>query len=191
MLLADRHNALEADRAVLEPLLVRHPSAVSGEADDVLKSCGRHLRRGVLEEGGDPVVVLQPIQARRDPAGNAADHRAHHVVFLQGLEVLHFEQLDRREAERLALAAEIVEADFGVAPFADRVAHPAFELNVGGRQAFGQRGGGRGKECRAARDAAQCGTTGHRCRHGYRLLFGHHTRLAQGFRVYVGDKEKL
>ena len=180
--LADRHDALEADRALVESLLVWHPGAVAGKADDVPEPRCRHFRRRVLEEGDDLVVILQTVQPGRDPAGNAADHRADEVVLLQRVEVLHLEQLDGREPHRLALAAQVLETDFRITPFADRLANAALELRAGGgfggRKAFGQRGGGRRQEGRAARGMAQHSTTGHRCRHNHPLLFvGNHTKL--------------
>ena len=177
--LADRHDALEADRAVVESLFVWHPGAVAGKADDVPEPRCRHFRRRVLEECDDLVVILQPVQPGRDPAGDAADHRANQFVLLQCFEILHLEQLDRREAHRLAVAAQVLETDFRITPFADRLAHAALKLRAaggfGGRKAFGQRGGGRRQEGRAARGMAQNSTTGDRCRHNHPLLFvGNH-----------------
>ena len=49
-------------------------------------------------------MVLQPIQARHDPAG-APLTIAHTMSCFFRVSVVHAEQLDRREAERLALAA--------------------------------------------------------------------------------------
>ena len=81
MFLGDGRDALEADGAILQALLVAQAGAIAGKADDVRIAVLRDDRSGLLEKLDDLVVVFDPVETAGDAAGNAADHSAQQAVF--------------------------------------------------------------------------------------------------------------
>jgi hypothetical protein len=79
-------------------------------------------------------VVLQAVQAVRDP-GDAVGHRAGEAVALHDGPVGRVEQLDRRQADPLALPGEVIERDLLVAPAARRVAGTSRRCRRSGKAA--------------------------------------------------------
>ena len=126
-----------------------------------------HLLRpevgGLLEERfiqfDQGVVVLQPVESM----GNApdflpvhlqageADHGGGQAVFFHDLEVGRIHQVDRSQPHFLAGAAEVLEGDLVVTPFAGGVVDVAFEARdvVRGFQTMMQAGRRCGNGCRA------------------------------------------
>jgi hypothetical protein len=112
-----RSDLAEGPGAVLEPLRVRHPPAVSREADEV-----GDLRLGrevdALREGvEDRPVVLDTVQAflDRDRAPERAE-RAHEAVLPDDGPVLRLEEVDALVADPRGVAAQLVERHLAEAP---------------------------------------------------------------------------
>ena len=87
---------------------------------------------------GQFVMVLQAVESVRYGARHAADHRANQIMFLERREIIHGEQLDGLKANLFPRGTEIVQADFWVTPFADRMVDSAFEFRSGRGLGSGQ-----------------------------------------------------
>src|SRR5207249_4757772 len=101
---------------------------------------------------------------------DAADHGANQAVLPQRREIIHGEEFDRLQSHFLAGSAEVFEADFWVAPFANGMVDAAFEraadCRFGGGHAFCETGGDRGGRG-ADGHFAKRGTTGNFCFHKF------------------------
>ena len=154
---ANSHEALEAFGAIFEAGFVVHFFPISRETDEVF-----HARVG---DSGDlrlvgldeQIVMLFSIPRALDAAerfsvggfhGRIADHGAGEVVFFQRWEIGGLEQVDGSEAQRFPGGAQVIEADFRVAPFAGGVVDVSLcaDGGGGGGEALGEgRGGERGR----------------------------------------------
>ena len=138
--------------ADFDAVLVAQAVAIAGEDDDVF---GAEVGGGLdvaFEAGGQGVVVFAAVESFFDAAefhaagavdADAADHGAGEAVFLERGKVGDADEVDRGQADFLAGAAEVIERDAVVAPFAGRVVDAAFEAGggVGGLEAVGEAGG--------------------------------------------------
>ena len=128
VLLRQRHDPLQSNRAILQTLLVIHAVAIAREANQVLQPGVGGLLDALLVDLEKGVVVLQTIEglanaadlhALRRLARRIAHHRAVHVVFADRRELIGIQQLDGLQSEFLSLTAERIEIDLLVAPLAD------------------------------------------------------------------------
>ena len=154
-LLGQRHDALQAHRAIIQALGVAHSVPVAREADQIGETRLRRRLEVRLVGRHQRVMVLEPVPGLRDGAhGNVAHlgrgiahHRADQPMFLQRGKILRLEQLHRLQAHARRRGAQLVQGHLVEAPLADRLLDPALPLAgllIGGGGVDQAQGGGEG-----------------------------------------------
>ena len=162
----------EADGAILQTFLIGQAAAISGKANDVLEPRLGDDGRRRFKELDDLGVVLQSVEAVLNPARHAADHRADHVMRFESGKILGLKQVDGFKPHPFAGGAEVLQADFAIAPFADRVVDLATGRasgRLGSPQAVGQ-GSRYSNSSRGVSESADSGPARKTCAHEHCYL---------------------
>ena len=169
------HDALQAQRTILDALFVVESGAVAGEANQVGETRFGYFFDPPFIRSHETVVVLNTIPCLLDAAQSLGDrigdHCASKSVLFQGGKIRRVEQFNGLQSHPFPGHAKILQADFWITPFADRVMDAALERATHRRFGCGQAASEGNSGCgnrRAAGDVAKSCTAGNAGFHGNR-----------------------